>query len=316
MKVHVVLPDASFYAATLSPQFPEHEFSWATEFDAAEDHLWSADALVTTGVGLTARIVEKMQRLQWVHSIISGTDQFAEMLSARPDLLLTSSRGIHGTQMAEMAVLHMLALSRQVVTLEAHRRRHLWDDGPEQRVLEGKTVVIVGLGVAGRRLGLICKAFDMTVYGVSRSPDPVPGFARIVGREALREIAPEADFLILALPNSPETRHIVDTEVLRVMRPDAFLVNIARGGVLDEQALVETLRAGGIRGAGLDVAAVEPLPEDSPLWDMDNVFLTPHLAGRSDRYQERALAVLEANLRSYGAGRLEDLINVVPIAVQ
>lgn len=310
MKVLVVLPDAEDYASDLRPKFPDLTFICAETYDDAAAHLDSADVLVATGVGLTPEIVTTMDRLRWIHCIISGTDQFAAARAARPDVLVTSTKGIHGTQMAEMAILHMLALSRQVVQLEANRRLHLWE-APEQRVLEGKVAVIVGLGAAGRRLAQVCQAFDMTVVGVSRSTESVGGFDRIVPRQALPEVAREADFIVLVVPSSAETRHLVGRGVLDAMKPSAFLVNLARGGVVDEEALIETLRSGGIAGAGLDVTAGEPPADDSPLWSLDSVFLTPHLAGRSDRYTERALVILESNLRSLVDDRREDLINVV-----
>jgi D-2-hydroxyacid dehydrogenase (NADP+) len=251
-----------------------------------------------------------MARLEWVHCLISGTDQLRPALEERRDILLTSSRGIHGPQMSEMALLHMLWLNRQAGRMHRNQLVHVWEAW-EQRALDGKTVGIVGLGAIGERLARVCKALDMTVYGVSRTDRPVDGVDRVFDRSQLVDVAGQVDFLVLVLPRTADTEDLVDAEVLAAMRPTAFLVNLARGGVVDEDALLQALRDGRIAGAGLDVFATEPLPVDSPFWDLENVLVTPHVGGRSDRYGQQLLTIVEPNLRRYLAGDRKDMINVV-----
>ena len=178
-------------------------------------------------------------------------------------------------------------------------------------VLWRKTVVVVGLGTSGQTMARVFAALGMRVLGVSRSERPVEGVDRILPRDRLVEAVAEADFVVLALPGGADTERIVDAAVLDAMKPSAFLVNVARGSVVDEEALVAALREGRIAGAGLDVFAREPLPDESPLWELENVVVTPHLAGRSDRYVEQALAIVEPNVRAFLAGRREDIVNVV-----
>jgi phosphoglycerate dehydrogenase-like enzyme len=177
-------------------------------------------------------------------------------------------------------------------------------------VLEQKTVVIVGMGVAGTRLASVCKALEMTVYGVSRTDREIDGVDRMFDREQLTAAAAAADYLVLALPHDSDSHELIDAEVLAAMKPTAFLVNIARGAVVDEQALVAALETGALAGAGLDVTAPEPPARDSPLWRLDNVVLTPHIAGRSDRYDEHALEVVIPNVGRYLNGE-RDLLNVI-----
>jgi D-2-hydroxyacid dehydrogenase (NADP+) len=307
----VVWPEPGLYVSRLSEQFPSVRVRGAVDWASAPSDLEGTQILVSHGRGLSDERLAQMPRLAWIQVLSSGTEHLAALRVARPDLLMTSSSGIHGPQMAESALLHMLSLSRAVTTVARDRRDHVWTVLEEVTTLEHKTVVIVGMGTSGVRLARLCRALEMTVHAVSRSARPIEGVERFFAREQLLDAAAGADYVILALPFEPETTRLVGREVLGAMKPTAFLVNIARGGVVDESALIEALRSGEIAGAGLDVFATEPLPADSPLWDMDNVFITPHIAGRSESYNEQALEVVVVNLQRYLAGAVAELRNLI-----
>ena len=152
----------------------------------------------------------------------------------------------------------------------------------------------------------------MTTIGVSGGRTSAPHFDAVHPRAELAKVAGQADFLLLLVPYAPDTHHLVGAEVLNAMKPTAFLINLARGGVLDEDALIAHLQAGRIAGAGIDIFSRQPLPPDNPLWHMDNVIITPNIGGQSDRFVEQTLTIVEPNLRAFKEGRLSDMINVVP----
>lgn len=295
---------------SVAERFPDIELHAVQRWEEAQPHLQSAEVLVTIGHGFTPEVAARMRALRWVQSMISGTDHLQRALADRPDVVLTSARGIHGPQVTEAALFHMLSLSRDVrrsVHAQDERRWDAWDP----RGLHGRTVAIVGIGVIGEKVARTCKALGMHVIGVSRTDRPVAGIDRMVSRAQIADAAAEADFLVLTLPLDDDTRHIVDARVLGAMKSTAYVVNLARGGVVDTDALVAAVRNGTIAGAGLDTFEIEPLPPSSPLWTLDNVFVTAHMAGRSDRYVEGFLQVFEPNLRRWLDRGPDALVNVV-----
>lgn len=311
MELLVVWPEPEPYIASLSQAFPELRVRGAVDWAAAQGDIAGTQILVSHGRGLTQERLAQMPRLAWIQCLTSGTEHLAAVRALRPELLMTSCSGIHGPQMTESALLHMLALSRSIVPGARDRTAHVWSPMREVTALERKTVVIVGTGTTGLRLAGLCQALGMTVRAVTRTPRPIAGVERCFARDRLLEAVAGADYVVLALPFESGTTGLIGREALAAMKPSAYLVNIARGGVVDEPALIEALRAGQIAGAGLDVFATEPLPAESPLWDMENVFITPHIAGRSDRYNEQALEVVTANLVHYLAGEPDRLRNVI-----
>jgi len=307
----VVWPEPELYVERLSASFPGVRVRGAVDWASAPADLAGTTILLSHGRGLNAELLARMPKLAWLQVLMSGTEHLADVRAARPGLLITSCSGIHGPQMAESALLHMLSLSRLAVLLPSVRAERVWAAAAEMTALERKTVVIVGTGTSGLRLARVCRALDMTVWAVTRTPREIEGVERCFGRDELLSAVAEADYAVLAMPVQDDTRGLFGREVFTAMKPTAFLVNIARGAVVDEPALIEALRAGEIAGAGLDVFEVEPLPAESPLWEMQNVFLTPHIAGRSDRYNEQALGVATHNLVHYLAGEPDQLRNVV-----
>jgi phosphoglycerate dehydrogenase-like enzyme len=208
----------------------------------------------------------------------------------------------------------LLAFARRLPFAFRAQSRRQWraPEGDNTFELAGQTVLIVGVGAIGERTAELCRALGMRVLGVRRSPENgVSGVEHMFAPADLLEALPEADFVVLTVPLTEETRGLIGPEELRTMQPSAYLINIGRGGTVQTDALVQALQAGQIAGAGLDVTDPEPLPEDSPLWDMPNVIITAHYSGSTPKYDERAMQIFKDNLRRYLAG--EELQNQVDI---
>ena len=249
-------------------------------------------------------------RLRWIQSLTTGTDAILKLSTLRREVTVTSTRGMHGPQMSELVFLQMLALGRDFPQMQRNQAARIWKRWP-QPLLWGKTIVIVGVGAIAEALAPRCKAFGMTVIGVSATERLPVGFDRVVARTQLRESAALADFLVLIVPHSPDTENLVDASVLERMKATAFLINVARGGVLDEEALVSALRNKRLAGAALDVFRQQPLPSDHPLWQEDRLIITPLVGGMSDVYLDQAYPVVRQNLDKFLAGRLDQMLNVV-----
>jgi len=204
----------------------------------------------------------------------------------------------------------MLALSRNLPRAVRSQDAGRWDRFPVELV-KGKTVGILGVGVIATELAPRCHALGMTVIGITSGPRTVAGFDQMVPRDDLLDVVGRLDHLVLLTPYTRDTHGIVGRAVLEHMKRTAFLINVARGGIVDQPALVEALQAGGIAGAALDVFAEEPLPEGHPLWKMPNVLITPHMAGFHAGYPDEALPVVIENIRHFMAGDVDGMINVV-----
>ena len=306
----VIDPDADFFKQRLSAAFPQLEVKTAQS--TAEAGALVSDVEVFAGMPrfYTDQLVREAKRLRWIQVFTTGTDHITGLNSLRPDTLVTSMRGIHGPQMAEMAVMMMLALARDLPRMVRNQREENWARFLQRR-LYGKAVLILGVGTIGAELGPRCKALGMNVVGVSSAPRAVRGFDAIVPRSELANAAAAADFLVVLVPYDRSTDKIVDAGLLRAMKPSACVINIARGAVCDEQALIEALREKRIAGAGLDVFQTEPLPADSPLWRMDNVIVTPHQGGQCDVYNELVLDLFQKNVKCFLEGRVSEMVNLV-----
>jgi phosphoglycerate dehydrogenase-like enzyme len=309
----IICPDPQAYTSRLAPQFPQVTFSCMTEVECTQvlDRMGEADAIFGNGMAFDAECLVQAKKLRWFQCLITGTDHLAPVL-AGSRVILTNARGIHGPQMAEMAILHMLSLSRRVPQLVRNQAAHVWNR-INQRVLDGRTIAILGVGAIAEHVAKVCQAFGMTTLGISRTPRQLDGFNAIYPREKLLDAAAQADFLLALVPYSKDNDKIINAAVFDVMKPTAYLINIARGGVVDEAALVQVLRDGKIAGAGLDVFEQAPLPPSHPLWDLDNVFITPFIGGRSDRYEDSIMSIIKPNLQSFLDGRHDEMINRVTL---
>jgi D-2-hydroxyacid dehydrogenase (NADP+) len=303
--------DAATFAARARVDFPGLSLFATNDRPAALPHLDTAQAIIGHHFQFDEAMLTAAPHLRWIQSLTTGTDAILKLRSLRPDVTVTSTRGMHGPQMSELVFLHMLALCRDFPQMQRNQAAHLWKRWP-QPLLWGKTIVIVGVGAIAEALAPRCKAFGMTVYGVSGTPRVTAGFDKVFARSELRQSAALADFLVLIVPHSPQTEKLVDAFVLDAMKPTAFLVNVARGGVLDEDALVRALHAKRLAGAALDVFREQPLLPDHPLWREERIIITPLVGGMSDIYLDQAYPVVRLNLERFLAGQIDQMLNVVP----
>jgi D-2-hydroxyacid dehydrogenase (NADP+) len=301
--------DLEFFATALQREFPALSIHTAGDEAAALACSADAEILFAKAHSVSPAIVEAMWSLRWIQALTTGTDHL-EQLPLSPTVTITSARGIHGPQMSELALMLMMCLARDLPRMLRNQQRGVWERWP-QSLLFGKIVVIVGVGAIAEELALRCRALGMRVEGVSSARRSARGFDAIHPRRELRSAAACADFLVALVPYEPATHHLIDRAVLEAMPRTGRFINIARGRVVDEKALIEVLQRGLIAGAGLDVFSVEPLDRDSPLWQMPNVLITPRIGGMSDIYAQQLLPLLIENLASYLAGNLSGLRNVV-----
>ncbi len=256
--------------------------------------------------------------LRWVQFHFSGVDAIVDHPLLHTDVLVTSLSGASAPQLAEYALMGMLALGRRVPRMVADKAGKRWADDRFERFrpveMRGATVGIVGYGSAGREVARLCRAFGATVlavkrdlrslddhgYGLKDLGDPNADLAeRLYPPQAVASMASLCDFLVIAAPLTAETRGMIDRRVFEALKPTAFLVDLSRGGLVDHAALVEALTEKKLAGAVLDVFPIEPLPDTSPLWELPNVLLSPHIAGASGDYYERATELFAENLRRY-----------------
>jgi phosphoglycerate dehydrogenase-like enzyme len=249
-------------------------------------------------------------RLQWVQALGTGVDGVTDQPSLRRDVIVTNIKGIHGAPVSEAALLMMLALSRRLHDSVRYQDKRSWTRWPP-RLLDRKTVGIYGVGLIAEALAPKCKALGMTVVGFTSTIRTVSGFDRMHLRSELERVAGELDYLVLLAPYSQETHHIIGAAVFAAMKPTAYFINLARGGIVDEPALTAALERGAIAGAALDVFQEEPLPPESPLWTTKNVIITPHLGGFCDVYIDHALPAVEHNMACFLRGDFDGMVNKV-----
>ena len=305
----IVGRDSGVFSESLKTAVPALRFRPAHNREEALKRCSDCDILIIRTDEIFAALVAAMPRLRLIQALTTGVDHIAALPNLPSHVLVAAARGFHGPQMSELAFLFMLAFARKFPAVLENQKQHRWDRR-EQRLLAGRTVVIIGVGRIAEELARRCKVFDMRVAGVS-SRASAPGFDAIYPRSRIAEAAGTADFLIVLAPLTRENRHLVDSAVIAAMKPEGVLINIARGGVVDEEALRQALIAGRIAGAGLDVFATEPLPPESPLWDTPNVMITSHVGGVSENYAEQVMPLLIDNLRAFMDGKPEHMRYIV-----
>ncbi len=294
-------------------RFPEIDIVLEPDAGKVVDQLADADAY--TGFRLSAEQLDAAPRLKWVHSLSAGVEQWLDSGIDERNLLLTNSSGVHATNISEHVFAMMLAFARQLPLLLEAQQRHKWRDNEtfDEHVfeLDCQKLIIVGTGAIGAAVALRAKAFNMTTVGVRRNPtrETVPNIDEQVSIEEMHSHLGDADHVVICLPMTAETKGLFNAEVIAAMKPGAHIFNIGRGGIIDQDALIDALRSGHIGGAGLDVTTPEPLPEDSPLWDLPNVIITAHTSGNTPKYGERALSLFGDILERLRDGR--EPINVV-----
>lgn len=290
-------------------------FDVARNFAELEAKLPAADIL-SVSMMWKNELAPKAPKLKLIQSISAGTDQYDRAVMKAHGIRLASGQGVNANAVAEHSIALMLSLSRQLHFLRDAQHEKRWrpmqgDRSIREDEIEGKTVLIVGLGRIGQRLAALAKAFGMTVLGTRRDPKAGGGAADEVHADRdLMGLIPRADFVVLTCALTPETTGLIGAAQLAAMKPTAFLINAARGKVVDEAALITALGAHRIAGAGLDVTVEEPLPAVSPLWTMPHVIVTPHSAGETVRYEDRVIDLLIENAARMARGETR-LVNEI-----
>jgi phosphoglycerate dehydrogenase-like enzyme len=299
---------ANEYKKALQSKFPEITIHASSKEEDIGEFIEKVNVLLTFRI--SDGLIKRAKNLQWIQSVASGVDAILNLPSLRKEVLLTSTRGIHAPQMAEMAILLMLSLNRNFPQIIRNQDKGIWERWPA-KLLYQKKVGILGIGAIGEEIARKCKAFGMTVFGIDIVQRKVDAVDYSYGPEDLLKVVQEVDYLIIVVPSTPQTRKMVGTKVLSSMKPTAFLINIGRGEIIDENALIHSLESGKIAGAALDVFSQEPLPKDHALWRTKNVIITPHIGGTSTIYVDQVLSIFEENLRRFLKGERQTLINLL-----
>ena len=298
------------YKQMLLERFPQLTINVVGHHSEVDPYIADTDILLCFSPPMADHVVRDARKLKWIQALGTGVDNIVDLPSLGPEVVVTNIRGIHGAPVSEATIAYMLSLARDLPGSVHAQDRSEWKRWPSQ-LLTGKTVGILGVGLIAEYLAPICKAFGMTTVGITGSPRTTAGIDRMVRRDDLVAVAPELDFLVALIPMSEETRNIVGEKVFAAMKPTAFLVNVARGGVVDEPALIKALESGQIAGAALDVFSEEPLPANNPLWKTRNVTIFPHHGGYSEGYEDRAMPTIESNMRCFLDNDLKSMINIV-----
>jgi phosphoglycerate dehydrogenase-like enzyme len=297
------------YRRLIARRCPDLWIAAGSAPETLEQELPDADILLTFRLPLEA--LRHGRRLRWLQLTSAGADHLLPAADLLRDVTVTNARGIHAELMADyvfgVLVMQQWDFPRLLRQQAARQWRHQYTEP-----LGGKTLGVVGLGAIGLEIARRAPSFGLSVLGLRRTAAPVPGMSRVYTPEGLHEMLGQCDFVVLVVPETAETRHMIGEAELRAMKPTAYLVNVARGGVVDETALLRALRERWIAGAALDVLTEEPPPSEHPFWTMDNVILTPHIAGEPARYVERVVEVFVDNYRRFATG--QPLQNVVDLA--
>src|SRR5512140_537245 len=278
--------------------------------DELKARVGEADVLSVSGLWRN-ELLERAPRLAFIQSISAGTDQYSRELLAQAGVRAASAQGVNERAVAEHAIALVLAIARKLPKERDNQAARRWrgmisEIAQREDELGGKTLVIVGMGRIGSRLARLAKAFDMRVIGVKRDPSTGAAAAdETVAQSDLQRVLPLADFVVLTCPLNPSTENLIDAKAFAAMKRTAYLVNGARGRVVDGPALGDALRSGAIAGAAVDCVREEPLTESSPLWTLPNLFITPHTAGETQQYEDNVIDLLLENLQRQWRGETE-----------
>lgn len=297
------------YIARVKPLLADHDFVICEDLDTIKREIVDADVFI--GWRITPEVFAEARKLKWIQFGSAGIDHtlFPELL--RSQVILTTVSGIHAAVVSEHVLAQMLALARRLDLAIRQQIAHIYNRCPIASTadeLAGKTVGIVGLGKIGQNIARLAMALGMGVVATKRVPEPDLMADEVFAPADFHRMLPKCDFLVLVLPLTSETKALIGREEVALLKDGAFLINVARGAMIDHAALGEALRSGKLAGAALDVFPEEPLPSDSPIWDFPNVIITPHTGGSHRAYGRRAAAIFEQNLKAFIAG--EPMVNV------
>jgi phosphoglycerate dehydrogenase-like enzyme len=307
--INFELPDA--YLQRLQQNYPDWEWVLTTERPRIMELLKDTEILLTFFL-CSRKMLDAAPNLKWIQAISAGVDYMDLEEIGRRGIVLTNGRGIHKIHMAEYAIAAMINLARGFHLMFRNQIQKKWDRSVPQKEIYGATVGILGLGAIGGEIARRSELMGMRVIGVKRTPGPCEHVDEVFGPENMEAVFRQSDYVINLLPNTPATEKIVDRRCFEATKPTAAFISIGRGQTVNEEDLVDALREGKIAALVSDVYYTEPLPEQSPLWDMQNAILTPHVCGASPQYMARAMEIIEHNLQVYFSGSGE-MINRVDV---
>ena len=276
------------------------------------DTLLAQAEVIFTTLLIPDDLLSRAPRLKWIHSSGTGIDAFLATGIFEGNIMITNSRGIPAIPIAEHVLGFILMLAKNAACLLSNKQDRRWEECVALE-LRDRTVGMIGFGAIGKEIARLAKGIGMRVIAtrksVAKRESGTFGLDEVYPSSDFRQMLSESDFVVIAAPLTAETRGMIGEAELRAMKPTAYLINIGRGHIVDQSALIKALKQGGIAGAGLDVVETEPLPDDSELWDLPNVVLSPHMAGSTNRRSHRVVGIFCENLKRYLAG--EQLLNVI-----
>jgi phosphoglycerate dehydrogenase-like enzyme len=298
----------AWFVERLRNDFPQVEVVYSSKKRDDEEALRDADVMI--GWSLEREQLRGAKSLRWIYSITAAVDQFLYPELIASEIAISNAGSVHGPVVAEHAIAMVLALAKRLPSAVRYQERRkwameaIWNEQPRPREVRGATLLVIGLGSIGAEVAQMAAALKMHVIGVREHPERgTAGAHEVMGYEALDIAIGRADFVALAAPLTPRTRHLIDNRRLQLFKPSAFLINVSRGALVEESALVKALREHKIAGAALDVFEQEPLSRWSPLWKMPQALITPHTAFLTENVWHRHHEVFTANLKRYMAGQ-------------
>jgi phosphoglycerate dehydrogenase-like enzyme len=312
--LEIWIPPA-WYVEKFRLEFPQIEFEVVCGYENASPYLPDAEVIVTWT--LRSHQFAEARKLRWIHSPAAALHGVLIPEVVASDVLVTNSSDVYGSSVSEHAMAMLLAMARHLPSSMRYQQRHewaqerLWMESPQFHGLDGAVLGLIGVGAIGREIARRALAFGMRICAVREHPErgldfldsPASSRVELHGFDQLDSVVENANYLVLAAPVAPRTRGLMSAQRIARMKPNAYLINVSRGALVDEAALIEALRNRRIAGAALDVFRHEPLASDSPLWELPNVLITPHIGALTDTVWERHYSLLSENLRRYMAGQ-------------
>ena len=304
-------------AQRIRARFPEMHVAHLTDPNDMGRELTDADIFM--GYALGPELLARSPKLKWIQAVSAGVRQFLYPELRERGVIVTNASSVHCVPIAQHILGMVVALARRFPDCLRYQQRgtwatsDLWNAPVRPRELRGQVLLFIGFGAIGRETARLVRPLDMRIWAVTHSGRADADLAdRAFGIEQLHQALPQADFVVIAAPDTPETRNMIGTKELELMRRSAYLINIARGTLIDEPALIAALQANKIAGAALDVTVKEPLPPESPLWKLENCFITPHVSGATENTWDREEELISENLKRWFAG--SELLNLVDLS--
>ncbi len=295
----------AWFPERVRTEFPQVEVEHRTSYEGAESHL--RDCEILFAFSLCPEDFKSARNLRWIHTPTAAVHQLLFPESVGSDVVLSNAREVHGPVVAEHVIALMFALAKKLPQAARLQQKHvwgksaIWNDAPRPREVAGATLGLIGLGGIGRAVARMASTLGMRVIAVREHPerDRPQGVDAVYAPVQINDVLSQSDFVVVATPLTEATRGLINADRLAAMRPDASLINVGRGPHVDEAALADALRNHRIAGAALDVFDQEPLPAESPLWDLENLLITPHTGSLTEKLWQRHYAVFSENLRRY-----------------